>query len=158
MRRTTVSTALLLLTMSLSFSLPCWAVIETYDFNNDGDRDRYHRFVDELRCPKCQNQNLSGSNSPIAKDLRRELHRMIENGDNDTAIKDFMVKRYGNFVLYRPPVNSTTIWLWATPAILLFIAFIFVVLRLRSSAEEKGQPLTAQEQETLNAILQKYVK
>ena len=90
---------LLLLCLFSSLSM---AVVETYDFDNEVDRNRYHQFVDELRCPKCQNQNLAGSNAPIAKDLRRELHRLLQDGQTDTQIVDFMVDRYGDFVLYRP--------------------------------------------------------
>lgn len=133
------------------------AVIETYDFSNDDNRLRYQVLVDELRCPKCQNQNLSGSNSPIAKDLRHELHRMIEEGQNDKMITDFMVKRYGNFVLYRPPLDKNTLILWFSPIILGALALSFALFyRRRQSKMDRGLALTEEEQTKLQHILNKY--
>lgn len=138
-------------------SMPSYAVIETYDFSTEVHQERYRVMVDELRCPKCQNQNLSGSNSPIAKDLRRELHRMIEEGDDDKAIKAFMVKRYGNFVLYRPPLDKNTLILWSLPAVLVFFAlFIVFIYRLRLVKADKGDVLTSAEVSELEAVLKKY--
>lgn len=139
------------------FSVNLHAVIETYQFSDAKGRIRYQTLVDELRCPKCQNQNLSGSNSPIAKDLRRELHRMIEAGQGDEAIKTFMVKRYGNFVLYRPPLDKNTLALWATPIILLFLALLFVVfLRKKQNKDDNSQPLNDSEKEKLAQLLKTY--
>ncbi len=138
-------------------SINSWAVIETYEFADNDNRKRYYSFVDELRCPKCQNQNLAGSNSPIAKDLRRELHRLIEEGSSDDNIKQFMVKRYGNFVLYKPPVDKNTIIIWAAPAILGFIAvFVALLFRSRQARADKGLKLTVEEEKDLAAVLKKY--
>lgn len=137
-------------------SLPLFAVVETYDFGSDNNRERYQVLVDELRCPKCQNQNLAGSNSPIAKDLRRELHRMIEAGQNDDAIKAFMVKRYGNFVLYDPPLDTKTYLLWGAPAILGFVAMLFVIALRFKSVEAPSSNLSAEETQRLAEILNKY--
>jgi len=110
------------------------AVIETYDFATEEQRQRYHHFVEELRCPKCQNQNLSGSNSAIAEDLRRELHRLLLEGRSDEEIVDFMVSRYGEFILYRPPLDRHTLVLWAFPGVLLLIGVVVGVLLLRRRA------------------------
>ncbi len=77
---------------------------------------RYQKFIEELRCPKCQNQNLAGSNSPISEDLRREIYRLIDDGKSDTEIVQFMLDRYGDFILYRPRLTSETAILWAAPA------------------------------------------
>lgn len=141
----------------LMLSLPSFAVIETYEFSENNHKLRYQTMVDELRCPKCQNQNLSGSNSPIAKDLRRELHRMIEAGQNDVEIKAFMVKRYGNFVLYRPPVDKNTLWLWGSPIILLFLAVLFVFFLRRGQRKlASTAPLSDAEKEQLSSLLNKY--
>lgn len=139
------------------FSGNALAVIETYEFSSDDARERYNILVEELRCPKCQNQNLSGSNSPIAQDLRRELYRMIEAGDSDTAVKAFMVKRYGNFVLYRPPLDRNTIILWSMPVILGFIALLIVLMfRSRLAKVAQSESLTAEEKEQLANILETY--
>lgn len=147
----------LICTLLFLLSFPALAVIETYEFSVDDNRSRYKTLVDELRCPKCQNQNLSGSNSPIAKDLRRELHRMIEEGQDDQAIKAFMVKRYGNFVLYSPPMDKNTFWLWGSPIFLLILAALFVfALRVRQGKSDKGSSLTDAEQNKLDALLKQY--
>lgn len=139
------------------FSSAALAVVETYGFEKEEGRKRYQVLVDELRCPKCQNQNLSGSNSPIAKDLRRELHRMIEAGDNDKAIKAFMVKRYGNFVLYRPPLDRNTVLLWSAPIVLGFIALLVaLIFRSRLAKAAKSGALSEQEKDHLEKILKQY--
>lgn len=127
-----------ILVLGLVLAFPALAVIETYQFENDEQRERYKVFTDELRCPKCQNQNLSGSNSPISADLRRELHRMLLEGKSDEEIIDYMVTRYGDFVLYRPPMNKQTAVLWLFPVGLLGIGavVVLVLLRRRSAAND----------------------
>ena len=148
---------LALLVSVLLYSLQVHAVIETYEFSNNDHKSRYYTMIDELRCPKCQNQNLSGSNSPIAKDLRRELHRMIEEGQDNDGIKAFMVKRYGNFVLYRPPVDKNTLLLWGSPIILFALALLFVVfLRAGQKRQAKAQPLSDAEKTQLSNLLNRY--
>ena len=113
------------------------AVVDIFEFKTDDDQDRYHKFIDELRCPKCKNQNLSGSNSPIAVDLRRELHRLIDEGKSNEEIVDFMVSRFGDFVLYRPPVQKNTYMLWAAPFVMAgtgFLVILIIVLKRRRAA------------------------
>ncbi len=100
-----------------------FAAIETYDFQNDDQRARYRQLAEELRCPKCQNQNLADSDSQIAADLRRELHRLLLEGQSNEQIVDFMRERYGDFVMYRPPLQNNTLLLWlGPPALLLLVA------------------------------------
>lgn len=132
------------------------AAIDVYEFPTEDERRRYQKFLEELRCPKCKNNNLAGTNSEIADDLRRELHKMVLEGKSDDEIIDFMVSRYGDFVLYRPPVQSNTIALWTGPVIFLLIGLgtiAWVVVRRRglSSAETA---LTEEEQRQLAAILE----
>lgn len=146
--------------LMLLLAMPSGAVIESYDFTSDAERARYQHFIDELRCPKCQNQNLAGSNSPIAADLRRELHRMIVEGKNDDYIVNFMVARYGEFVLYRPRLDRNTAILWSAPALLgvLGLCVIGVILRnqrRRAAATTAGAPLTDSEQQQLKALLER---
>src|SRR5699024_7928946 len=76
--------------LPLLFAMTAQAAIDVYEFESDVQRLRYQNFIDEMRCPKCQNQNLSGSDSPIATDLRRELHELIVDGRSDKEIVDFM--------------------------------------------------------------------
>jgi cytochrome c-type biogenesis protein CcmH len=120
--------------LALMLHMPARAVIETYEFDSDLQRQRYRDFIEELRCPKCQNQNLAGSNSPISADLRRELHRLLLEGKSDQEIVDYMVSRYGEFVLYRPPMNKHTAVLWLLPVALLALGalVVFMLLRRRS--------------------------
>lgn len=128
--------------------------VETYVFKNPVTEKRFNSLNKELRCPKCQNQNLADSNSPIAADLRREVYEMLQQGKADMEIMNFMVDRYGEFVLYRPRVNSLTYVLWFGPAILI-LAGVFVVvfiLRRKPVAKEKAA-LSAEQQEKLKNIL-----
>lgn len=119
---------------AMMLSAPAAAVIETYEFETELQHRRYQDFIQELRCPKCQNQNLAGSNSPISADLRRELHRLLLEGKSDQEIVDYMVARYGDFVLYRPPVNKHTIVLWLLPVALLLLGALVVTMLVRRKA------------------------
>lgn len=133
----------LFLIVLLSFSGLAGAAIDTYEFKDDVTRERFQSLAAELRCPKCQNQNIADSNSPIAKDLREELHRMLEDGANDQQVVDFMVGRYGEFVLYRPRVSEQTYLLWYGPAVLLLIGVVVVLLVSgKRKKAEPGKPKT----------------
>jgi cytochrome c-type biogenesis protein CcmH len=128
--------------------------VDTYEFNDEVTKIRFNALTKELRCPKCQNQNLADSNSPIAADLRREVYELLQQGKADIEIVDFMVKRYGDFVLYRPRISSLTYILWFGPAILLLIGVIVVVVILRRKPVVKAeQVLNAEEKNQLNSIL-----
>ena len=140
----------------LFISLSSFAAIEVHEFDNDVDRKRYQTFIDEMRCPKCQNQNLAGTNSPIAEDLRRELVFMIKDGRSDKEIVDFMVERYGEFILYRPRLSPATLLLWGAPVFLLVFGVIMLLLIVRKRrrldvAVDTG--LSATEQERLASLL-----
>lgn len=113
------------------FAQSATAVIDVYEFENEVQRQRYLSFIDEMRCPKCQNQNLAGSDSPIAQDLRRELYRMLDEGKSDKEITDFMVARYGEYVLYKPQVKSNTYLLWGLPLVLFAVAWLVAALTIR---------------------------
>ncbi|GHF77528.1 cytochrome c-type biogenesis protein [Thalassotalea marina] len=127
---------------------------DTYQFDDEVTQKRYQSLIKELRCPKCQNQNLADSNAPIAQDLRRETYELLQMGKTDIEIVDFMVKRYGDFVLYRPKVSSLTYVLWFGPGVLLVIGItIVVVLSRRRSKNKKNIALTAEQQAKLNELL-----
>lgn len=152
--------ALLLVTsfwLSLLGTFNASAVIDLHEFSNDVDRKRYQSFIDEMRCPKCQNQNLSGSDSPIAVDLRNELHFMITSGRSDKEIVDFMVERYGEYILYKPRLSSSTILLWASPVLFLLLGGVILWLIVRRKRNEvvADLTLTEQDEERLKALLQK---
>ncbi|WP_220463583.1 cytochrome c-type biogenesis protein [Sediminihaliea albiluteola] len=142
--------ALLLLVLSFSAG----AVIETYEFSSSELEQRYHLLSQELRCPKCQNQNIADSNAPISQDLRKQLYQQLEAGASDAEILDYMVARYGEFVRYRPAMSGVTIVLWAAPLLLLALALAlaFSVLRSRRSNDEQ-QTLSSDEQKQLDELL-----
>lgn len=147
-----------LLFIGLTYCAETFSVVETYEFQSELERQRYYKFIEELRCPKCDNQNLLGSNSDIAKDLRRTLYQLLQEGQSDQEIVDFMVSRYGDFVLYRPPLKQTTLLLWLTPFILLLIGILIfaVILLRRGRAKATGYSdnnLSDQERERLEGIL-----
>lgn len=102
-------------------SLGAVAATDVYEFETEEQRERFKRFTYELRCPKCQSQNLAGSDSMISQDLKRELHRLIIEGKSDQEIIDFMVSRYGDFVLYKPKFQANTYLLWLGPAALILV-------------------------------------
>jgi cytochrome c-type biogenesis protein CcmH len=129
-------------------------VIETYQFDSAEMRERYHVFVKELRCPKCQNQNLEDSNAGVAADLRREVHRLLHEGYSDDEIYDYMVARYGEFVLYRPRTSGVTLYLWLAPAVLLALAIAVVALIVKRSRKQIDDTVVASDdQERLNQVL-----
>lgn len=111
---------------------------------------------EELRCLVCQNESLAGSRADLALDLRREIRDLIKAGKTDDQIREFMVERYGDFVLYRPPVKATTVALWAGPFVFLGLGLIglLVYLRQRSrSNPEQSQALTSEEIARAEALL-----
>jgi cytochrome c-type biogenesis protein CcmH len=122
-------------------SLP--AAEEPLEFDSPEQEARYRNLTEELRCAVCQNQNLADSDAPLAQDLRREIYEMMLAGQTDDAIKSFMVDRYGDFVLYRPPVQGNTVALWVMPGAVLLVgaAAVFATVRKRN------RRLAAQKQE-----------
>lgn len=147
----------LLLCTLLFTATHVFAAIETHEFNNEVDRQRYQSFIEEMRCPKCQNQNLAGSDSSISSDLRREIYEMIKLGKSDKEIIDFMVERYGDFILYRPRVTPATYALWGAPVALLVIGTIVLILILRRRRQlafaQTHKELSADEQIRLANLL-----
>jgi len=97
---------------------------------------RYESINRELRCLVCQNQTIADSNATLAQDLRREVRDMIAAGKTDDEIRDFMIERYGDFVLYRPRMTAQNFLLWAAPALLLLIAAVVLVRVVRRRAQE----------------------
>ncbi|MGB0732703.1 MAG: cytochrome c-type biogenesis protein [Pontibacterium sp.] len=134
------------------------AAISAYEFNNEVDRKRFTSLIEELRCPKCQNQNLADSDAPIALDLRNQVYRLIQDGEADSVIVSYMVERYGEFVLYRPRMSADTYLLWYGPFVLLAIGLIAVVFVTRkkkivAQTSDKPEGLDAAQQNVLNDLL-----
>jgi len=109
---------------------------------------------EQLRCLVCQNQSIADSNAELAVDLRRQIQEQIAQGRSDGEIVDFMVQRYGDFVLYRPPVKATTILLWFGPALLLLTGLVVLVRNLRGRRSPAGeQALSEDERRRAEALL-----
>ncbi len=119
---------------------------------------RLQALSEELRCLVCQNQNIADSNAELAQDLRREIRSMIRDGKSDKEIVDFMVVRYGDFVLYRPPVKGITLLLWGGPLALMLVGLVILVryLRRRVSRMAEDKPLSADEAGRADALLKEF--
>jgi cytochrome c-type biogenesis protein CcmH len=123
--------------LTLGVALACanaWSVDPT-ELSNPALQARYRALTHELRCVQCQNQSIADSPVGLAADLRREVRDMLLAGKTDQEIRDFMVARYGEFILFRPPLAGRTLWLWAAPLVLLALgAFVAIrVVRQRST-------------------------
>lgn len=116
-------------------------VEEMYAFRNDVDRDRYYTLVDELRCPKCQNQNLADSNAELAQDLRDKIAELIVQDFSNDEIVSYMVERYGEFVRYEPAVNKDTLWLWFGPLVLALCGVGVLLISTRRS-DSRGDEIS----------------
>ena len=153
--------ATVLLVAGLSMS--AWANIDTYQFDNPRQEAQYRALIEEFRCPKCQNQNLAGSDAPIAQDLKQKTHDMVKDGRSDTEIRQYMNERYGDFISYKPPVRPSTWILWFFPPVLLVFVMLAWFIRNRNSSkraaviahpiEEGYAPLSAAEQQRLQDLL-----
>ena len=125
--------------------------VDVYDFPDAESEHRYRALAGEFRCPKCLNVNLSGSDAPIAQDLRAAVYRLVvQEGLSDQEVRDFMQARYGDFVLYDPPLRADTLLLWMGPVVFALIGLALVGYRLRS---QRAAVLNAEDRRRLQAIL-----
>ena len=132
-----------LLVVGLFASSTLSFAIETYQFSNTEDEVRYQKMIAELRCLVCQNQNLADSNAELAQDLRAKTFEMINAGASNNEIAEFMVARYGDFVLYRPPLKGQTLLLWIGPFGILLIALVVFFITIRRSQSKTKLPTAA---------------
>ena len=125
------------------------------EFSNPQDEEKYKDLLNELRCLVCQNQTLADSHAPLAQDLRNEVYRMVEEGKAKPEIIEFLVARYGDFVLYKPPLKNTTFLLWFGPFILLLIAVGVALRFVKSRSESEITELDEEQAKKLKALLAK---
>jgi cytochrome c-type biogenesis protein CcmH len=142
--------------LALSTASTCFAVsqIDTFEFSNEIQERRYRALIDEFRCPKCLNTNLAGSDAPIAQDLRKVVYRLVViDAMTDQEVRDYLQVRYGDFVLYAPPFNSRTWYIWIVP-IGLGVLGVFVILGLQRRVARQQTGLDPAQQARLQNILQ----
>jgi cytochrome c-type biogenesis protein CcmH len=147
--RRTVRTYLLSLWCVLATTA---AATEVRSFKDAAEQQRYERLVEELRCLVCQNQSLADSDADLARDLRDEVYQIIQSGKTDQEAIKFLVDRYGDFVLYRPPVNTTTVLLWSGPFFLLTCGLLFIWLRTRRRETDRAIALSPAETARLRQL------
>ncbi|MXW48114.1 MAG: cytochrome c-type biogenesis protein CcmH [Gammaproteobacteria bacterium] len=139
--------------MLLIFSLSANAATEVLEFDSTQQEQRYHELIDELRCLVCQNQNLADSNAALAQDLRERTYQMVRSGDSSDEIIDYMVARYGEFIMYRPPLRTSTYLLWFGPLVFLLLAVFTVVLYWRRVRRNTGAKLDAASRQKVRQLL-----
>ena len=137
-----------LVTLSVFYFMPGVkaAPIETFQFDSPETEKVFHKLSEELRCLVCQNQNIAESNADLAKDLRLEIYTMLSDGKSEEEIVDFMVQRYGDYVLYNPPVKPLTWLLWFGPIIIFGIGLVFVIYYLKAQNRMKQQQALSPEE------------
>lgn len=129
-------------TLLLCLVATCTLAVDPMPFRDAQEEARFRALAAELRCVMCQNQSLADSNAPIAQDLRREVLDLMQSGKSDDEIKAFLTERYTDFVLYRPPMRGSTLWLWIAPPLLLVVGAVvlFVVVRKRAKPAPGNAP------------------
>ena len=134
-----------------------YAQVDTFEFDNGEQQVRFRQLSNELRCPMCQNTNLSGSTGGVAEDLRREIHRMILEGMSNEEIEQFMFERYGDFIFYRPRLRAETILLWFGPLLFLIIGgFIaYGIFRRANSVDRVTVDLDEEQEAKINELVGK---
>ena len=149
-----------LLRIAISACCLFWAAqspagLEKFDFSGNVDEDRYKELITEIRCLVCQNQSLADSDAELAHDLRQEVYDLMQKGQGNPQIVDFLVYRYGDFVLYKPPVKPSTYWLWYGPFALLVLGIIMLIKTVRQRGKQTDASFSEQEQARLDKILGK---
>lgn len=159
MRKTVLLWAALLLA-PLALAAP----IDSFQFSNQADEDRFKKLIEEIRCVKCQNTTIAGSNADLARDHRSKVYQMLQQGKSDWEIREWFVARYGDFVLYRPQVDSRTWLLWGLPLLLVPLGVGLLVVQLRrqraasaAAADDdvvkQSAPLSEEEEKKLSEVL-----
>ena len=127
--------------------------IDTFEFADEIEQRRYRALIEEFRCPKCLNTNLAGSDAPIAQDLRKTVYRLVViEAMSDQQVRDYLQTRYGDFVLYDPPFNARTWYIWLVPIALALLALL-ELLRMQRAGQRAATVLDAGQQAKLQDIM-----
>lgn len=124
-----------------------------FQFPTPEIKERYEQLTYELRCPKCQNQNVADSNAEISIDIRTRVHDLLLEGKTDQEIIDHMIDRYTEFVVYRPQMSLATVWLYIVPVIVLLIGVLAIFFKSRKGSLPSDKAISAEEQEKINELL-----
>lgn len=127
----------LALVFALMFTAPLGAVVDIREFDTPQMESDYNKLIDELRCLVCQNQNLAESDAELAQDLRQQTFELLQQGQSRQQVMDYMVERYGDFVLYRPQVKTSTYLLWFGPFALLLLVLFVLYKYVKRPSDEK---------------------
>jgi len=127
--------------------------LESFDFSGRVSEQRFKTLTEELRCLVCQNESLAGSNAELANDLRQEVYQLMDQGKSNEQIVNFLVARYGDFVLYDPPLRPSTYLLWFGPFILLLIAALVLFYSVSKRSRRPEAELTEQQQAQVKQLL-----
>jgi len=133
--------------------LPAVAGLEAFDFSGNVDEHRFKALISELRCLVCQNQSLADSDADLAHDLRLEVYEHMQHGESNKQITKFLVSRYGDFVLYNPPVQRSTYLLWYGPFVLLALGLLILLINVRRRGRQSDTGFSPEEQARLDALL-----
>ncbi len=142
------------LLLLITAAFPVFSAMEVFEFETPEQETVFKKLGKELRCPKCQNNNIADSNSSLAQDLRVKVYEMLKQGKSEDEIVDYMIDRYGNFVTYNPPLSLSTAILWIAPILFLVLGFTVLILSSRKPKAEKINPVLEEEEAVrLQALL-----
>ncbi len=127
--------------------------LEEFKFDTKAEEHHFKKLIEEFRCLVCQNQSLADSDAELAHDLRAELYDMVQAGKTDAEIVEFLVARYGDFVLYNPPVKPSTWLIWFGPFVLLLLAAALLLRSIRRQQKVSVDEISAEDRKRLDAIL-----
>jgi cytochrome c-type biogenesis protein CcmH len=136
-----------------SGTLQATATLEGFKFADPAGEQHFKDLISELRCLVCQNQSLADSDAELAHDLRAEVYEMVQAGKSDAEIIDFLVARYGDFVLYKPPVKPSTYLIWFGPFVLMIIAAVLLLRAVRRQRQAPTAEISPEERRRLDALL-----
>lgn len=139
----------------MMLSVSAFATIDAYQFKNTEDEKQFRVLIGELRCPKCQNQNISDSNAGLAKDIKDRVYRLVNEGKSNAEITDYMVERYGDFITYRPPMKPRTWFLWFGPFVFTLIAIAILLVRKLRMQPSKPVQVDANQHKKVEELLNK---
>ncbi|WP_286198241.1 cytochrome c-type biogenesis protein [Salinisphaera sp. G21_0] len=152
-----ITSRLIIVLSTVLFMGTAYGVIDSYEFSTPEQEQRFFELTNELRCPKCQNQSIGDSNAPIAQDLRREVHRLLNEGADNQTVIDFMLARYGDFVLYKPRIAGVNLVLWLGPLLLLLagLTVLIVVVRKHKATASESAPAAPDQHNADKELLDK---